>query len=652
MLNNIDVSELNLKVINNILESTKDVVIAFLKRKEIKELIIKDYSFYDLFHFYCDRNKDYFSALFDSDEAISYLNDAKNAKEKISILLRSDLKDELLANELFVSLVLTKFDYIDLASIRDKSVTKRLLFDNKYYQYLDIKRRTSLLLNLSNQEIINTINNEDINIFDLDILLENPTVFNWIVKNKKIYLSNLPLYSLVYYIENNRLDLPQFLIDDIDFIYLISNSTNILLTRRIINGLNERGLDTSKIEKKKKQFYNNLFNNIKQDMISIYYDFYQDLFLNNNYSIEFFDKLYEKYFYINDDFDLNPNGYLDFNEILFYKVRSIYIDNKIDIDNKKKKIKNLLIKISVKYANNIFIDYHFEEFYYNVLMDISELLNFHITNKTNLNKENYELYKKILSFDYSNINNIIKIHNNIKNKNIIEMFYDDMKDARDLMNESIANSIINKKELEKFRNDEKSNQFGVDIYEFNGEEFFALVKVGERTDHKNAFGHSFSLIGKNAIGTFKYPFFENNYIYEGLKPEQIVHVFPFDSFTEYNRNKPSSKNVRVLMNPNDLLNNSGDYNELLVLEKGTNKTEFDEYIPLLKQIALYCYDEITSDDIENAKDKGIGIMLVNTKNYKFGSKKHIKGEIFDKYEYYDGTNVKTLESIRKDITKM
>lgn len=43
--------------------------------------------------------------------------------------------------------------------------------------------------------------------------------------------------------------------------------------------------------------------------------------------------------------------------------------------------------------------------------------------------------------------------------------------------------------------------------------------------------------------------------------------------------------------------------------------EYDEKIINPEMIALFCYDEITENDIASAKNLGIGIILVLTKKY-------------------------------------
>ena len=115
---------------------------------------------------------------------------------------------------------------------------------------------------------------------------------------------------------------------------------------------------------------------------------------------------------------------------------------------------------------------------------------------------------------------------------------------------------------------------------------------------------------------------DRTYLYDAsmLNPDQVVHVFPYDSFTLYKPfgvvDNPSMK-VDVLMNPYELIEkNSHTYNEILLLEQGRIKTDIDAKIPELQKVALYCLDNITEKEIETAKAEGVGIVFIDTKKYK------------------------------------
>ena len=65
----------------------------------------------------------------------------------------------------------------------------------------------------------------------------------------------------------------------------------------------------------------------------------------------------------------------------------------------------------------------------------------------------------------------------------------------------------------------------------------------------------------------------------------------------------------------ELIDETRTYNELLILEKGKKSTDFDKDIPELQKIALYCVDKISNEDVQIAKINGVGIFLVNSKEY-------------------------------------
>ena len=640
MLSNIDVSELNVDLINKILSSTYGLVVTFLKRKDIKKPFIKQYSFYDFSSFYLNPKKEYLLALFDSDEAINYLKNAKDSNEKISAILRSEVADHFLQNDLFINILLKELK-INKYSIIDYNTSLRILNSKKYD--LTNAKRSALLLNLSYDDQIKILSQDDINNYKMDVLLNNQKLLKWIFNNKRIYLSDISLYTLSNFLRETEVEIPSYLFDDIDFVYKLSNNSNVLITRNVLNEMSKKGIDTKQIEKRRKKYFDNIISNMKSDMLNHYYEFYNELFNGKKDA----HNLINKYFKIDEDI----GDYTNIEDRLASKIVRIYTSTKLTIDKKQELIKNILITKTKQALTTIIIDYHFEECFYNVLMDIKELLNLQTKHKK-LPDDKLDLYNKILRFDYLDIKETLNLHNKLKNTNVIEMFYDDMKDARDIVNESIANYILNSKSIQKYKNIEKSNQYGVDVFEFNGEEFFALVKSGQHNNYEEPFGHSFSVIGKYGIGTFANPYIASNYIYEGLTKDQIIHVFPNDSYTEYRRNERPSDKVNVLMDIDELIKNSAEYNEVLILERGTKTTDMDKYIPELKKIALYCYDQIEQEDIEEAKDNNVGIMLINTDKYKLGNNETIRGIDQNNYEYYNGENAEKLESIRKDITRL
>lgn len=311
-------------------------------------------------------------------------------------------------------------------------------------------------------------------------------------------------------------------------------------------------------------------------------------------------------------------------------------------------VENYLKKLSSNMISNYIIDYHFEENYHNIMIDIRELLNFYFSGNINLSEEKVELYNKLSSIDYLEIEEKIELHNILKNFNIMEMFYDDMALSRKIVSEALKDYSLSTETIKQYRNEKLSKEYGIDVYTIEDNPFFAIVKTGNKTaGDKIPTGHSFSLIGYGGIAVFGDVTDSKTYLYdaENLNPEQVVHTYPFDSFTLYKPYSLSSKGtsrVNTLMMPDELMQQTGKgYNEILILEKGSQVTDVDKSIPQLKKMALYCIDNISEQDIKNAKQEGVGIFLVNSKNYHKPDKepssiyRHNNINYWD-HKYFDG----------------
>lgn len=303
---------------------------------------------------------------------------------------------------------------------------------------------------------------------------------------------------------------------------------------------------------------------------------------------------------------------------------------------------NLITKSLDEKKSDYIIDYHFEENYYNVMYDLRELLEFYYAGNIDIPEDRLYLYQKIVNIDMLSSQEKIELHNELKQYNMMEIFYDDMTFARKQVREALKDYAMVKDELVKFKDEELSNEYGVDVYNINDNPFFAIVKSGIRFEDSLPVGHSYSLVGNGCISVFGSLKNSNTYVYDAsdLNPEQIVHIFPKDSYTLYQPfsfTEKATDRVEQLMMPDELLYNKRTYNEVLILEQGSMQTDIDSRIPKLKKIALYCVDQITAKDVETAKIHNIGIMLINSKKYNKGIEmppsiyRHLGNDDFNTY---------------------
>lgn len=387
----------------------------------------------------------------------------------------------------------------------------------------------------------------------------------------------------------------------------------------------------------------------------------EELILSDNYVepfksiIDMISKLYN--LDVNSDqfyniiIELNKKSFMFGNKYLEF--RTFLINRQFD------KAIMLVNKLVNEKKSDYIIDYHFEENYYNIMYDLRELLDFYYASNISIPEDRLYLYQQIANIDNLSGQEKAELHNMLKNYNMMEVFYDDMAFARKKVREALKDYAMVRDELDNYKDDELSQEYGVDVYNIEDNPFFALVKSGIRTDDKLPVGHSYSLVGNGCISIFGNVNDSDTFVYDSsdLNPEQVVHIFPKDSYTMYGPFSFTDKattRVEQLIMPDEMLYESKLYNEILILEQGREHTDIDSRIPKLKRIALYCVDQITSKDVEVAKVHNVGIMLINSKKFNKGIEmsasvyRHFGRDNYHEYKYIQNGNYNEVEEHRKN----
>lgn len=387
----------------------------------------------------------------------------------------------------------------------------------------------------------------------------------------------------------------------------------------------------------------------------------EELILSDNYVepyksiMDMITKLY--------NLDVNSNEYYDIFRKLCKEMHifgdEYFVLKKFLADGEYEKAIELINKLLNEKKSDYIIDYHFEENYYNIMYDLRELLDFYYAGNISIPEDRLYLYQQIANIDNLSSQEKIELHNILKNYNMIEVFYDDMAFARKKVREALKDYAMVKDELESYKDEELSQEYGVDVYNIEDNPFFALVKSGIRAEDKLPVGHSYSLVGNGCISIFGNVNDSDTFVYDSsdLNPEQVVHIFPRDSYTMYRPFSFTDKattRVEQLIMPDEMLYESKLYNEILILEQGREHTDIDSRIPKLKRIALYCVDQITSKDVEVAKIHNVGIMLINSKKFNKGIEmpasvyRHFGRDNYHEYKYIQNGNYNEVEEHRKN----
>ena len=296
---------------------------------------------------------------------------------------------------------------------------------------------------------------------------------------------------------------------------------------------------------------------------------------SDNSLIDPFNSIYN-YFYMfdiaqdDDKYDIQKDcyNYVSNNNLIeiYSKGKFIYRDKGID------GVYNYLKLLNNRCISNYIIDYYFEDIYHNVILNINELLRFYFDGNIDIPMDRLSIYEKISNIDSLNIDEKLELCNELDDINIMELFYDDMLKAREIVANSIKDSSITIDTLSNYKNNELSNKYGVDIYTNDNDNFFGIVKTYTKRSMYDLVptGHSYSFVGDNNVEVFDG---DKTYLYDAndFNPEQLVHVYPSDSYTLYkpfSYSTDATTRVNNLLTAQELIDSSKGYNEILILEQG------------------------------------------------------------------------------------
>ena len=638
-----------------------------MNKKEIIELLSKT-DFEDFLKFDI---KGEVLELFD-EEGINILKNSKIKQDRIRyILYYSPYKNELLQKEEFLDVFLTSDinEYYAVLKELDKETYNKIfercgqlkLSDDiiaRLFSYIDTEYKIqvieskqinqNLIINIFNKSYDPKVIQKILDTYNIDLSDERIQTERLFEKGKKAALKKQAVDSR----EDTDITINPNLITN-DLAKKIWESNDIFKYRRVVNNA-LYSTDASVLNEYAKKQEEQLINTSTNETL-----FYP------------FDKIYESYKTYQEQEYNSKQDHLNYDNNLhresFYEFRKLC--ETLDIRNLRQKIENIFIQdniegvytylkqLSDEKISNYIIDYHFEENYYNIMIDMNELLQYYYDGNIVIDKERLNLYEKIVNIDLLTNEEKKELHENLKKYNMMELFYDDMRISRDMVAETIKEYSLSKETIQEYKDEELTKKYGVDVYNVNGNPFFGIVKTGRHVKDRFPTGHSYSLVGGQGLAVFGDVHDSNTYLYDSstLNKEQIVHVYPFDSYTIYRpyyyREEPSMR-VNTLMTPEDLVSYSNAYNEILILEEGTEETEIDKHIPELESIALYCIDNISQKDIEVAKQRGIGIILVDSSKYEKVQKSKYERNRYREsdYNYFDGSYEKEKhEQVRRNM---
>lgn len=583
-----------------------------LKNQEIKRKLICPENRHEFSWLAQENSKDIIPYLLDG-EGIEILKESEYLIDKMNAILTSNAiyVDTIVSFKAFQKIIFDNFDELkDYLNVLTP-VSGQYLIKAAEKQNFNLIELISKFSQQTQTEVLKTqkLSNED---YWKMISYAYEETASMLLEEKSVgkSLTNIRL-PIIEAIASKDIKLPYQIIEEPEFIKRISEITDVKTYRFLVNDL-EKSNDVEKLEKAREKYYENQINsfNKKSGMFKVYETLYEKLA-----SME----------------EINPFSLMQTTREIFKDASDGEIFNllnqinKVNLESGLNGIKEILKEKSNIMLGDMIIDCHFKDYYLNVLKDVKQLCNFDVLGGNALSNDKIEIYKKIIEINNLSYEEKLELNMKLGKKNYVEEFYNDVRNSRNKMYSLIREEILNEDKISKYLDKEETDKFGVNIYRLEGEPFFALVKslsidkafeLSSGDIHSYKDSGSFSIDASNKLDTFRDPKDNYNLIFNNFNIDQVVHMFPVDSFSGYTRGEKATDRVIELLTPKEFTGRSKDYNEVIIAQKNVSKpNDMDDRLPLPKPFAIYCYDEIGPNDIESAKNLGIGIVVVNTKKY-------------------------------------
>jgi len=501
----------------------------------------------------------------------------KNINETVRYVLKDDgMFHEFFKDNHYFYSIFYELDYKLL-----KEVVFKMENSSKTYRYDFI-----FSCSIENQKKLLSENLNKDTIYKLLSKL-NIEVLNEFFQNDKRAIEYIPYINIISYAESGVV-FSDKIVDRIDFFERLKSSSFVTFRQNI--NIIEKNNNPLIIEKRVKRYYEELLSsyNPKTGLFSDY-----EVIVNNP-RIKFRNK---------DDFILSNDLILDIHEML----RKNY--------DSKEQILEYLKRTTSKKITEIVVDALFQDNYYNVCLNIKEMLRFNesLDDKEKiLDDEKVKFYNTILDFDYISSDIKIELYNSLKDKNLNYIFYDDLRKLKDASYNRIKNNIFKVKKHSDYLNIDISKEHNVDVYDLRDKEYFLFVRSMTRYHPDSIYErHCYSLISNENNDVFDYDYgYKFLYGFDTFDNDTVLHVLESDAFSSSIKDK-SSAFVNRIMSPREIVNSDSMYSEIQLANRKskTNERKYES----IKPSYIVCFDIINEDVVEEAKRLRIPIILINKK---------------------------------------
>ena len=373
---------------------------------------------------------------------------------------------------------------------------------------------------------------------------------------------------------------------------------------------------------------NRLYRNNYSDIIQRKVDKYRENIINSYDKAKEIFKQYD--FQTQDQIDKLYDNNKDY--ILDSETKFNIVSNLKD----KEKLNQYLKKRTSEKLSEVIIDSLFNDTKNNVSLNINEMLKYNdylSENKKVLDGDKSDFYSIIKNLDNIPNDKKIEMYENLKEKNVMASFYNDISKLRQISYQEISDSLFKTENNIDSFSIEESEKNNIGVYDLSKKSYYLLVRVLSREYHEgtNSSQSSYSLISDKNLSVFENATNSLIYVYDKIDPKRIINVYQGDSYTVDDKNNLTNR-VNRIATPKEIVESNSSFSEINIAnEKNRDYNETDENYKYkeMKPTGVLCIGKITKRQVDECKRLNIPLLDTGKEIEKSQNIKQVEEEQYD-----------------------
>ena len=373
---------------------------------------------------------------------------------------------------------------------------------------------------------------------------------------------------------------------------------------------------------------NRLYRNNYSDIIQRKVDKYRENIINSYDKAKEIFKQYD--FQTQDQIDKLYDNNRDY--ILDSETKFNIVSNLKD----KEKLNQYLKKRTSEKLSEVIIDSLFNDTKNNVSLNINEMLKYNdylSENKKVLDGDKSDFYSIIKNLDNISNDKKIEMYENLKEKNVMASFYNDISKLREISYQEISDSLFKTENNIDSFSIEESEEINVEVYDLSKKSYYLLVRVLSREYHEgtNSSQSSYSLISDKNLSVFENATNSLIYVYDKIDPKRIINVYQGDSYTVDDKNNLTNR-VNRIATPKEIVESNSSFSEINIANeknKDYNGTDENYKYKEMKPTGVLCIGKITKRQVDECKRLNIPLLDTGKEIEKVQNIRQIQEEQYD-----------------------